>query len=120
MELLGNESSRVYRATVFEDADFHEFFCQITPIDVVERMQQLMQMVESQQMRQQPEKHFLALPDLIALSDLAPGPLDDYVPVCTQSSRGAGGITISFCVTFSCCCSLASSSYLRTRAMFFA
>ena len=26
-------------ATVFEDADFHEFFCQITPIDVVERMQ---------------------------------------------------------------------------------
>ena len=39
MELLGNESSRVYRGTVFEDPDFHEFFCQITPIDVVERMQ---------------------------------------------------------------------------------
>jgi phosphoenolpyruvate carboxylase len=39
MELLGNESSRVYRGTVFEDPDFHEFFYQITPIDVVERMQ---------------------------------------------------------------------------------
>lgn len=39
MELLGNESSRVYRETVFEDPGFHEFFCQITPIDVVERMQ---------------------------------------------------------------------------------
>ena len=39
MELLGSESSRVYRGTVFEDPDFHEFFYQVTPIDVVERMQ---------------------------------------------------------------------------------
>jgi phosphoenolpyruvate carboxylase len=39
MELLANESSRVYRGLVFDDAEFHEFFCQLTPIDVVERMQ---------------------------------------------------------------------------------
>ena len=39
MELLSTESSRVYRGLVFEDAEFHEFFCQLTPIDVVERMQ---------------------------------------------------------------------------------
>jgi phosphoenolpyruvate carboxylase len=39
MELLADESARVYRATVFEDAGFHEFFHQITPIDVLERMQ---------------------------------------------------------------------------------
>ena len=39
MELLVSESSRVYRGLVFEDAEFHEFFCQLTPIDVVERMQ---------------------------------------------------------------------------------
>jgi phosphoenolpyruvate carboxylase len=39
MELLGNESARVYRGTVFEDPGFHDFFHQITPIDVVERMQ---------------------------------------------------------------------------------
>jgi phosphoenolpyruvate carboxylase len=39
MELLAKESSRVYRGMVFEDAEFHEFFCQVTPIDVAERMQ---------------------------------------------------------------------------------
>lgn len=39
MELLAKESSRVYRGLVFDDAEFHEFFCQLTPIDVVERMQ---------------------------------------------------------------------------------
>ena len=39
MDLLSTESSRVYRSTVFDDADFHEFFCQLTPIDVLERMQ---------------------------------------------------------------------------------
>lgn len=39
MELLADESSRVYRGLVYEEADFHEFFCQLTPIDVVERMQ---------------------------------------------------------------------------------
>ncbi|MBL8269176.1 phosphoenolpyruvate carboxylase [Steroidobacter sp.] len=39
MELLGKESSRVYRGLVFDDVEFHEFFCQLTPIDVVERMQ---------------------------------------------------------------------------------
>lgn len=39
MELLANESARVYRGLVFDDAEFHEFFCQLTPIDVVERMQ---------------------------------------------------------------------------------
>lgn len=39
MDLLANESSRVYRGLVFDDAEFHEFFCQLTPIDVVERMQ---------------------------------------------------------------------------------
>ncbi len=39
MELLANESSRVYRGLVLDDAEFHEFFCQLTPIDVVERMQ---------------------------------------------------------------------------------
>jgi phosphoenolpyruvate carboxylase len=39
MDLLGTESSRVYRATVFGDDEFLEFFRQITPIDVIERMQ---------------------------------------------------------------------------------
>lgn len=39
MELLSKESSRVYRGLVFDDAEFHEFFSQLTPIDVVERMQ---------------------------------------------------------------------------------
>jgi phosphoenolpyruvate carboxylase len=39
LDLLGNEAMRVYRSTVFEDAEFLEFFRQITPIDVIERMQ---------------------------------------------------------------------------------
>lgn len=39
MDLLANESSRVYRGLVYDEAEFHEFFCQLTPIDVVERMQ---------------------------------------------------------------------------------
>jgi phosphoenolpyruvate carboxylase len=39
MDLLGKESSRVYRGMVYDDAEFHEFFSQLTPIDVVERMQ---------------------------------------------------------------------------------
>lgn len=39
MDLLGNESARVYRALVFDDPEFHEFFQQLTPIDVIERMQ---------------------------------------------------------------------------------
>lgn len=39
MELLGTESARVYRAMVFDDAEFPEFFRQLTPIDVIERMQ---------------------------------------------------------------------------------
>lgn len=39
MELLGGESGRVYRAMVFDDPQFAEFFRQLTPIDVIERMQ---------------------------------------------------------------------------------
>lgn len=39
MDLLGGESARVYRQFVFEDAEFYEFFRQVTPIDVIERMQ---------------------------------------------------------------------------------
>jgi phosphoenolpyruvate carboxylase len=39
MELLADESSRVYRGLVYDEPEFHEFFCQLTPIDVVERMQ---------------------------------------------------------------------------------
>ena len=39
MELLGSESARVYRAMVFDDPQFPEFFRQLTPIDVIERMQ---------------------------------------------------------------------------------
>ncbi|HKQ81920.1 MAG TPA: phosphoenolpyruvate carboxylase [Steroidobacteraceae bacterium] len=39
MELLANESSRAYRALVFDDPQFFEFFRQVTPIDVIERMQ---------------------------------------------------------------------------------
>jgi phosphoenolpyruvate carboxylase len=37
--MLGTESARVYRATVFGDDEFLELFRQITPIDVIERMQ---------------------------------------------------------------------------------
>ena len=39
MDLLADESARVYRRVVFDDAGFYEFFSQITPIDVIERMQ---------------------------------------------------------------------------------
>ncbi len=39
MELLSAESARAYRALVFEDRDFYAFFRQVTPIDVIERMQ---------------------------------------------------------------------------------
>lgn len=39
MELLGAQSARVYRAMVFDDVEFPEFFRQLTPIDVIERMQ---------------------------------------------------------------------------------
>jgi phosphoenolpyruvate carboxylase len=39
MDLLGNEATRVYRATVYEDAEFADFFGQVSPIDVIERMQ---------------------------------------------------------------------------------
>jgi phosphoenolpyruvate carboxylase len=39
MDLLGAESARTYRSIVFDDPEFFEFFCQITPIDVIERMQ---------------------------------------------------------------------------------
>jgi phosphoenolpyruvate carboxylase len=39
MDLLGDEATRVYRATVYEDAEFAEFFRQVSPIDVIERMQ---------------------------------------------------------------------------------
>jgi phosphoenolpyruvate carboxylase len=39
MEVLGSEATRIYRTAVYEDADFYEFFRQITPIDVIERMQ---------------------------------------------------------------------------------
>jgi phosphoenolpyruvate carboxylase len=39
MDVFANESGRVYRAMVFDDAEFYDFFCQLTPIDVIERMQ---------------------------------------------------------------------------------
>jgi phosphoenolpyruvate carboxylase len=39
LDLLGAEASRVYRATVYEDAEFAEFFRQVSPIDAIERMQ---------------------------------------------------------------------------------
>lgn len=39
MALLGQESARVYRGMVFDDPEFHEFFRQLTPVDVIERMQ---------------------------------------------------------------------------------
>jgi len=34
MDLLGQESSRVYRSMVYEDQEFPEFIRQLTPIDV--------------------------------------------------------------------------------------
>ncbi len=39
MELLSTESARAYRALVYEERDFYRFFRQVTPIDVIERMQ---------------------------------------------------------------------------------
>lgn len=39
MDLLAAESARCYRAMVFDDADFYEFFRQLTPVDVIERIQ---------------------------------------------------------------------------------
>jgi phosphoenolpyruvate carboxylase len=39
LDLLGEESSRVYRATVYEDAQFADFFREVSPIDAIERMQ---------------------------------------------------------------------------------
>ncbi len=39
MELLSAESARAYRALVYEERDFYAFFRQVTPIDVIERMQ---------------------------------------------------------------------------------
>src|SRR4029450_3128923 len=39
MDLLGNEAARAYRATVYDDAEFADFFRQVSPIDVIERMQ---------------------------------------------------------------------------------
>ncbi|MGH8188724.1 MAG: phosphoenolpyruvate carboxylase [Steroidobacteraceae bacterium] len=39
MDTLGKQSNRVYRATVYDDLEFYEFFRQVTPIDVIERMQ---------------------------------------------------------------------------------
>jgi phosphoenolpyruvate carboxylase len=39
MDLLGDEAARVYRGTVYEDAEFLDFFHQVAPIDVIERMQ---------------------------------------------------------------------------------
>jgi len=39
MDLLGNEATRVYRAAVYEDVEFADFFGQVSPIDVIERMQ---------------------------------------------------------------------------------
>ena len=39
MDLLGGEAARVYRSVVYEDAEFAEFFRQVSPIDVIERMQ---------------------------------------------------------------------------------
>jgi phosphoenolpyruvate carboxylase len=39
MDLLAAESARCYRATVFDEADFYEFFRQLTPVDVIECIQ---------------------------------------------------------------------------------
>jgi len=39
MDMLGHHGARVYRAMAHDDPDFHEFFRQLTPIDVIERMQ---------------------------------------------------------------------------------
>ena len=39
MSEMAQESARVYRAMVFEDPEFPEFFRQLTPIDVIEKIQ---------------------------------------------------------------------------------
>ena len=39
LDVLGEQATRVYRATVYEDAEFTDFFGQVAPIDVIERMQ---------------------------------------------------------------------------------
>ena len=39
MQALGDDSVRTYKALVYEDPEFYEFFRQLTPIDVIERMQ---------------------------------------------------------------------------------
>jgi phosphoenolpyruvate carboxylase len=39
MDMLGEQSARAYRSMVFEDAEFSEFFRQLTPIDVIEKIQ---------------------------------------------------------------------------------
>jgi phosphoenolpyruvate carboxylase len=39
MQKLGDDSGHCYRALVHDDPEFYEFFCQLTPIDVIERMQ---------------------------------------------------------------------------------
>ncbi|MFL6617016.1 MAG: phosphoenolpyruvate carboxylase [Povalibacter sp.] len=39
MDVLGQESARVYRSMVYEDQEFPEFFRQLTPLDVIEKIQ---------------------------------------------------------------------------------
>jgi phosphoenolpyruvate carboxylase len=39
MELVAGESERAYRAMIFDDAEFYDFFRQLAPVDVIERMQ---------------------------------------------------------------------------------
>jgi phosphoenolpyruvate carboxylase len=39
MDLLAQESARVYRGLVYGDPGFYSFFRQVTPVDVIERMQ---------------------------------------------------------------------------------
>ena len=39
MEVAARDGRQRYRAIVHDDAEFHEFFRQLTPIDVIERMQ---------------------------------------------------------------------------------
>ena len=39
METVAREGRQAYRSIVHEDPEFHEFFRQVTPLDVIERMQ---------------------------------------------------------------------------------
>src|SRR5262245_16804281 len=39
MELMAQESTRAYRGFVYENPGFYPFFRQVTPVDVIERMQ---------------------------------------------------------------------------------